>query len=192
MSNIEDRLNKLENKIKDEQFKTNKGLGNEVGYYIFDYLPEEELLIREKIINLEKKYRGKETKIVVFDLYDIIIKFLEEESFFDACVKFEEKKGLQEIVSAVNELLRMEEDNEKNELLLYIKKNTPKESIIFLTGIGKCYPILRSHKILNNMHQYIDEVPVIMFFPGIYDGQSLVLFGEIKDDNYYRAFRIVD
>lgn len=192
MNNIEDRLNKLEDKIKDEQFKTNKGLGNEVGYYIFDYPPEEELLIREKIINLEKKYRGKETKIVVFDLYDIIIEILEKEYFFDACVKFEGKKGFQEIVSAVNELLRMEEDNEKNELLLYMKKDIPKESIIFLTGIGKCYPILRSHKILNNMHQYIDEVPVIMFFPGIYDGQSLVLFGEIKDDNYYRAFRIVD
>ena len=31
-----------------------------------------------------------------------------------------------------------------------------------------------------------------MFYPGKYDGQELVLFGEIKDDNYYRAFKLVD
>lgn len=63
---------------------------------------------------------------------------------------------------------------------------------MLLTGIGKCYPLLRSHKVLNNLHQAIDRVPVVMFYPGRYDGQELVLFGEIKDDNYYRAFRLVD
>ena len=54
------------------------------------------------------------------------------------------------------------------------------------------FSVLRSHKVLNNLHQYIDNVPVVMFFPGEYDGQSLVLFSEIKDDNYYRAFKIVE
>lgn len=37
----------------------------------------------------------------------------------------------------------------------------------------------------------IDNVPVVLFYPGNYDGQELVLFGEIKDDNYYRAFKLV-
>ena len=74
----------------------------------------------------------------------------------------------------------------------YIRDNTPPNSVIFLTGVGKCYPILRSHKVLNNLHQVIDNVPVVMFYPGKYDGQELVLFGEIKDDNYYRAFKLVD
>lgn len=86
----------------------------------------------------------------------------------------------------------MEEDNQNNEILAHIKNNTPKGSIVFLIGVGKCFPILRSHKILNNLHQFIDEVPVVMFFPGKYDGQSLMLFSEIKDDNYYRAFKLVD
>ena len=77
-------------------------------------------------------------------------------------------------------------------IVKHIKDNTPKNSVIFIKGIGKCYPILRSHTILNNLHQVIDDVPVVMFYPGNYDGQELVLFGEIKDDNYYRAFRLVD
>jgi hypothetical protein len=62
---------------------------------------------------------------------------------------------------------------------------------VFITGVGKCYPFVRSHNVLNNLHQVLDSVPVVMFFPGKYSGQDLRLFGTIKDDNYYRAFKLV-
>ena len=77
-------------------------------------------------------------------------------------------------------------------IIEHIKENTPEKAIIFITGIGKCYPMVRSHTLLNNLHQVIDHVPVVLFYPGKYDGQELVLFGKIKDDNYYRAFKLVD
>lgn len=77
-------------------------------------------------------------------------------------------------------------------IVKYIQENTPEKAIVLLVGIGKCFPILRSHTVLNNLHQVIDGVPVVMFYPGKYDGQELVLFSEIKDDNYYRAFKLVE
>jgi len=189
---LESRLNKLEDKIKQPNFRKNKGLGNEVGYYVFDYPANQELLVRERVGYLEAKYENQDFKIVVFDLYDIMMDLLIKEGFLDLCEEFEKTKGLSEIIKAVNEMLRMEEDNQNNEILAYIKNNAPDNSIVFLTGVGKCYPILRSHKILNNLHQFVDNVPVVMFFPGKYDGQSLMLFSEIKDDNYYRAFKLID
>lgn len=194
MIELENRLNKLEEKIKQPNFRKNKGLGNEVGYYVFDYPAEYELLVRERIEYLALKYENDnhDFRIVVFDLYDIIIDNLIREGFLDICMDFEKTKGFSEITKAVNEMLRMEEDNQSNEILAHIKNNTPSNSIVFLKGVGKCFPMLRSHKILNNLHQFIDDVPVIMFFPGKYDGQSLMLFSEIKDDNYYRAFKLVD
>lgn len=194
MHNLENRLNKLEDKIKEPNFRQNKGLGNEVGYYVFDYPAEYELVVRERVNYIVSKYdnRNQDFELVVFDLYDIIIDLLIKEGFLDLCYEFERSKGLSEIIKAVNEMLRMEEDNESNEMLAHIKNNIPKNSIVFLTGVGKCFPILRSHKILNNLHQFVDDVPVVMFFPGEYDGQSLMLFSEIKDDNYYRAFKLVD
>lgn len=192
MHNLESRLNRLEDKIKLPNFRGNKGLGNEVGYYVFDYPADQEMLVRERVEYLKAKYQNSDVNIVVFDLYDTIIDLLEKEGFLDLCIEFEKTKGLPEITKAINEMLRMEEDNYQNELLAHIKNNTPQNAIVFLTGIGKCYPLLRSHKILNNMHQFVDNVPVVMFFPGKYDGQSLMLFGETKDDNYYRAFRLVD
>jgi len=33
--------------------------------------------------------------------------------------------------------------------------------------------------------------PLVMFFPGRYDGQSLRLFDRLDDGNYYRAFKLV-
>ena len=40
---LEERLNRIEDKISEKSFRENKGLGNEVGYYVFDYDPRAEL-----------------------------------------------------------------------------------------------------------------------------------------------------
>lgn len=49
MSSLEERLDKAEAVMKKPSFRQNKGLGNEVGYYIFDYPAEQELLVHERI-----------------------------------------------------------------------------------------------------------------------------------------------
>jgi len=35
-------------------------------------------------------------------------------------------------------------------------------------------------------------IPLVLFFPGTYDGLQLILLDEIKDDNYYRAFKLIE
>ena len=45
--------------------------------------------------------------------------------------------------------------------------------------------------VLNNLSQQVDDVPVIMFFPGQYSGLDLLLFNTIKDSNYYKAELLV-
>ena len=192
MNTLEERLNKAEAIIKKPLFRQNKGLGNEVGYYIFDYPPEQELLVRERVEYIRKKNEQSddEYRIVVFDLYEIIIEILKEKGYLEKCYEFEKKRGFDRITKAVGNMLRI---TAKDSLIVnYIRERTPEKAIVFLVGIGKCYPILRSHTVLNNLHQVIDNVPVVMFYPGKYDGQELILFGEIKDDNYYRAFKLVE
>ena len=191
MNTLEERLDKAEAMIKKPSFRKNKGLGNEVGYYVFDYPPEQELLVRERVEYIRKKNEQSddEYRIVVFDLYEIIIEILKEKGYLEKCYEFEKKRGFDRITKAVGNMLRI---TAKDSLIVnYIRERTPEKAIVFLVGIGKCYPILRSHTVLNNLHQVIDNVPVVMFYPGKYDGQELILFGEIKDDNYYRAFKLV-
>ena len=192
MNTLEERLDKAEAMIKKPSFRKNKGLGNEVGYYIFDYPPEQELLVRERVDYIRKKNEQSddEYRIVVFDLYEIIIEILKEKGYLEKCYEFEKKRGFDRITKAVGNMLRI---TAKDSLIVnYIRERTPEKAIVFLVGIGKCYPILRSHTVLNNLHQVIDNVPVVMFYPGKYDGQELILFGELKDDNYYRAFKLVE
>ena len=192
MNSLEQRLNIAEAVIAQPAFRQNKGLGNEVGYYIFDYPAEQELQVRERIEYIRKKSENStnDFKVIVFDLYDIIIDILKEKGYLDKCFEFEKSKGFDKITKSVGNMLRISAADSL--IVNYIKDNAPPNSIAFLTGVGKCYPILRSHKVLNNLHQVIDNVPVVMFYPGKYDGQELVLFSEIKDDNYYRAFKLVD
>lgn len=189
---LEERLDKAEEMIHRPSFRQNKGLGNEVGYYIFDYPAEQELLVRERVEYIRKKNEqsGDEYQIVVFDLYDIIIDTLKEKGYLEKCYEFEKKRGFERITKAIGNMMRI---TSKDSLIVnYIRERIPDKAIVFLIGIGKCYPILRSHTVLNNLHQVIDNVPVVMFYPGKYDGQELILFGEVKDDNYYRAFKLVE
>lgn len=192
MSILNMRLDKAEEMIKKPSFRQNKGLGNEVGYYVFDYPAEEEMLVRERVEYIRQKNENSIDgfKVVVYDLYEIIIGILKDKGYLEKCFEFEKTKGFERITKSVSNMLRI--TSADSLIVNYIKDNTPENSVVFLVGIGKCYPILRSHTVLNNLHQVIDNVPVVLFYPGKYDGQELVLFGDIKDDNYYRAFKLVD
>ena len=185
------RLDAMEAAIKKPSFRQSSGKANEVNYWIFDYPPEKELEVRERIEYMKNKNQEgtDEYQLVVFDLYDIIIDFLERKNFIDKCYDFEKQRGFGRIVKAVSNSMKVSENDSL--VVQYIQEHTPENAIVFLTGVGKCYPLLRSHNVLNNLHQSYLRAPVVMFFPGTYNEQELILFNEIKDDNYYRAFRLV-
>ncbi|MBF7082780.1 DUF1788 domain-containing protein [Desulfallas sp. Bu1-1] len=189
---IYERLDKIMPRILEKRFRENKGLGNEIGYYIFDYDPKDELLVREHISFIKQKVNSEhsEVKIKEFDLYDIMIEILEQKGYLTKVMEMEATKGSDKVINPIKRTLRL---TQKNDLIVdYIKNNVTPNDIVFLTGVGKAWPIIRSHTVLNNLHSAIDNVPVVMFFPGRYDGQELRLFEEFKDDNYYRAFKLVE
>ncbi len=192
MDSIDEQLNRIESIIKKDSFRMNKGLGNEVGYYIFDYDPQYELKVRRHVAYLKNKINNNSNspfEIKEFDLYNIIIEILQEKGYLDKFFDYEKTKGKEFAKKAIVKLLKL--GSESNLIINHIKNKTPENSIVFLTGVGKSYPLLRSHNVLNNLHQVLDEVPVIMFFPGKYSGNDLILFGTIHDNNYYRAFPLV-
>ena len=195
MESLEKRLDQMESIIRKPSFRQNKGKANEVSYWVFDYPPEKELEVRERIEYLRNK-NEKETdgfELVVYDLYDLIINHLEKKGFIEKCESFEKKGGFSRVATAVQHTLKITDKN--NLMVKYIVEHTPKNAVVFLTGIGKCYPLLEApevfNKILYNMPQEFAEVPMVLFYPGTYTEQELIVFNELKEDNYYRAFRIV-
>lgn len=188
---FQDRLDAIWNRISSREFLENKGVANEVRYYVFDYEACDELIMRQKIKDLIAR-NNPETdgfQIVEYDIYKLILSILEERGYVDKCIRFEKEKGREYLYNAISKLLRLTTDN--NLIVNRIMENTPENSVVFLTGIGKVYPFVRAHNVLNNLHQVFDKVPVIMFYPGNWNGQSLSLFGTISDGNYYRAFPLI-
>ncbi len=189
---IYERLDKILSKIQEKRFRENKGLGNEIGYYIFDYNPADELIVRNHIKFLKDKINSDDYgfKIKEFDLYEITLEILQDKGYLDKIFEMDKEKGTEYIINAIKKTLRL---TQKNDMVVeYISSRTEKDDIVFITGVGKTWPVIRSHTILNSLHSAIDDVPVIMFFPGMYDGFELKLFDEIKDDNYYRAFKLIE
>jgi len=188
MPTLNDRLDKIIDKIKEDKFIDGRGLGNEISFYVFDYEAEQELHVRDYIEVIKKyfDYSGTNRRIIEFDLYKIMLEIAKERGIFDRVFEMEEKQGKDALFRALTMFAKPEMFLDK------INERKDDFDVVILTGIGKVYPFVRSHTILNNLQEILDKTPVIMFFPGEYDGQSLQLFGKFKDDNYYRAFRLVD
>ena len=188
MANINARLDQIIPKIKKEKFIDGRGLGNEISFYVFDYEPEHELVVRDYIKHVKKEfsYEGSGRRIIEFDLYKMLIEITKEKRIFDRVFEMEEKQGQDALFKALTTFAK------PDVFLQKIKEQVEEHNVVFLTGVGKVFPFVRSHTILNNLQEVLDKTPVIMFYPGEYTGQSLQLFNKFKDDNYYRAFRLVD
>lgn len=191
MDNLDERLKQIEKIISEQNFLNNRGNSNEVGYYIFDYPAEEELKVRNYIDFLVKdnKNNSRDYNLKVYDLYDIMIDLIEEENLLEDCIQMEQENSMDYLISAVYDLLQMDENF--NYFRRYIENHTPDNSVVFVIGIGKIFPFIRSHGILNKLHLVFNRAPVVLFYPGKYDGQSLMLFSKFKDENYYRAFPLI-
>lgn len=190
MGNIYERLDKIFPIIMEKEFREKKGLGNEVGFHVFDYEPKHELLVRQHIKGLKEKVNKKNSDIQIkeFDLYEIIIKIIKDKGYLEKLFKMEKEKGTKSLIRPIKTTLRYTQENDL--IIDYFRKNVEEKDIVFITGVGKVWPIIRTHTLLNNL-QPVVKVPVIMFFPGEYSGLELHLFNKIEDNNYYRAFRLI-
>ncbi|MDR2832804.1 MAG: DUF1788 domain-containing protein, partial [Streptococcaceae bacterium] len=124
----------------------------------------------------------------MFNLYKIMLDYLEERGFTEKAYQMEQRRGMQKLIESIGRLLKMDQAEENNIFFEYVNEQTPKKAVVILTGIGELYPLVRAHSILNKMHQVFDRVPVVMMYPGEYDKLSLTILNTNKDDNYYRAF----
>lgn len=183
--NFYERLNKIKKRLDSNELHSNVGLGNEIGFYIFDYPPEKELVVRH---HLEKILPEIPRKISVVNLFELVVEYFKKRKILEPAKDTQVKKGDGEILRLVKGSL----DEEKRIAPEFIAAARPHEQdLVIMTGIGNVYPLLRTHRLINCLHPLMQDTPLVVFYPGKYSGQTLNLFGELKDENYYRAFRLV-
>jgi hypothetical protein len=186
---LTERLNGIFPKVISEEFLCGSGIGNEISFYIFDYPPESELRIRNHIDFLMDHIlrQRPELRVKHINLLGLVVEYLTERKLLDRCLKMQQEKGDEYLLRALAPVL----DAEKIAEVFAAAAEPDRHDLVLVSGVGSVFPLLRSHNLLNNLHSKMGKTPLVMFYPGRYDGQSLRLFGKLKGDNYYRAFRLV-
>ena len=201
MSDLTHRLNQILPKLTSDDFLRARGIGNEIAFYIFDYAPEDELRVREHIRflvdHLPKSKPG--LRVAHINLFEFLINYLKERSLLEKSFELQRKKGSDALLKALRGVLPEEKVAKR---FADIAKPAERD-LVLISGVGGAYPLLRSHTLLNNLHAIMGQTPLVMFYPGRYDTQTLRLFGKVglvgssaeerkKKTNYYRAFRLIE
>lgn len=189
--NLNERFTELEDRMLSVEQLTKYGTANDMKFYIFDYNHQDEMAIRKEVLKL----KTANPNIIEFDLYEMILDIIDEQGYTEDVIAAEKEYDKEHLLSEIFQpILSVEEDN--NEFLEKFKSvEDDGTKIILLTGIGKSYPIIRSHTILNNLQNIFKRNPVVMMYPGRYETKktmTLRLFDRLDDDNYYRAFPLVE
>lgn len=181
--------------LSSERFLKMEGLGNEVAHFIYDYDPSWALDVAQAKKRIKTKLNTElGIDILEINLYDLCVDLLKKRNVWDRVLAAEPTMDKPEFLKMLQNML-----DPQMHLAPAIKELMAAESfqILFLTGVGEVFPFVRSHTVLNNLQTVVSDKPMLMFFPGRYEvsatqGSALVLFGQLKDDSFYRAKRILD
>ena len=180
--------------ISGQRFLRMEGLGNEVPFFIYPFEPEDALKVAQSKKRLKNKLSALGITAFEINLYDLSIEILKARGVWDRVLAIEPEQDKADF----RELLQSMLDPEQH-IAPAIRDRLAAESydVFFLTGIGEVFPYIRSHNVLNNLQSVAATKPMVLFFPGRYEqsdtlGSSLVLFGQLTDDQYYRAKNILE
>ena len=180
--------------LSGKRFLQMEGLSNDVPFFIYPYDPADALAVAASKKRIKNRLANKGVEVCEINLYDISVEILKERGVWERLLALEPEQDKADFRELLQGLLDPEIHIAP---AIRAKLAQGDFDIFFLTGIGEVFPYIRSHNVLNNLQSVVTGKPMLMFFPGRYEqsdtlGSSLVLFGRLKDDQYYRAKNILE
>jgi hypothetical protein len=187
---FDERLNQVLPRILSPDVLDNRGAGGEIGFWIFDYPVEREMDMRQWLSDVIEPgivRKRPDLKFAVVDLFEEVIAILKERNLLDKAYEMQTNKGDATLLASLRSVLK----EDRLAARLTEKTDAANLDLLIIKGVGAVYPMLRTHTLLSALHPHMSHTPLLMLYPGVYDGLSLKLFNTLTDDNYYRAFRLV-
>ena len=187
--NFDERLNGVLPEITNDKFLHKRTAAGAIPFWVFDYLPELELKMREHIEFMINRIASHHPniKLIHIKLFDLMIDHMRERGNLEKAFELESEKGSSSLWKAMSASVKPERF-----VKIIDKKFKLKDAnLILISGVGTIWPWVRAHSLLNNLQSITGDVSVVMFYPGKYSGQSFRLFDRLDGDNYYRAFRLI-
>ena len=187
MSNILERLDKLKAKIQEEDFLKGNGLSNEVPIHIFCYDPKDEMAVRYFVDQITADQDIK-CNIKNKNLYEIFLKLCKDNRLLDRIPALEKSKGS----AFVLRNLQGKTASASNFVNEICKDGFKDGDVLLITGVGEAFPFIRSHDVLNAIQpQDTGKIPIVVMYPGTFDGRDVMLFNKLAKNSYYRAFNVI-
>lgn len=191
--------------LRSPQFLDAKSGNIFYNYYIYQYPADTEYSMRRQIIDFKERLERPTSfeDAMVLDLFEVFCDYLRSEQFGDQTLledTFEEDKTNPETVTKE---LTDEANSDAFIRFVYerIKEHitTPSpddkiKTLIFVHGIGKMFPYLRTNVFLTRYEKYNDpnSYKIVLFYPGHQEGNSFSLFDRLDDAHTYRAILLVN
>lgn len=185
MDNLNERLDKLKEYIQKPEFLEGKGLSNEVNIQIFCYRPEDEMAVRYFVEQL-KESASLGCNIKECNLYKVFMEICEDKKIMKGIPKMEETKGSDFLRQRLAKIATVgafaaKIDYEDHKL----------GDVLVLTGVGEVFPFMRIHALLEALQPLFSDIPILVMYPGVYDGKFVKLFDRLPANPYYRAFNVL-
>ena len=193
---LEDRLDQILPRITSDELLSSEGIGNEIACYIFDYPAQKETEIRKHLEEMMERLasRHSELRVLHLNLLDVILAYLKQRGLFEKTLEMQATKDS----AAVLRALKGPVSAEKIRDFIAAEHAPGNADLLLLSGVGSAWPMLRAHSLLNCLHPVMGSTPLVLFYPGTFDGTTLRLFGQITTTTsdpgtkpYYRAFMLV-
>jgi hypothetical protein len=187
MKALQSRLDLILERIENPRFLNNDGLGNEIGFWIFDYPAKHELVVRDYLKHLADKLGKRGYQFINVNIYETIIEMLGSRGLLERTFSLEKQVGVDAIRNTLSGPLSQKKIAE------FIAEKIQPETLDFvlLSGLGNAWPLVRGHELLSALQDVMGKTPLVLFYPGEYNGRDLHPFGMIESKNYYRAFKLV-
>ena len=184
---LQNRLDLVLERIESATFLDSDGLGNEIGFWVFDYPAQHELIVREQLSHITDKLTKRGRKFVHLNIFEIVIEMLASRGLLERTFAREKEKGIDAVRKSLTGPLSQEK------VAKYIENKIKPESLEFviLSGLGSAWPLVRGHELLSALQDVMGSTPLVLFYPGEYSSRDLHMFGKIESRNYYRAFKLV-
>lgn len=183
--NLMERLDNLRTLIETPDFLEGKGLSNEVNIRIFCYDPKDEMTIRHFTDKLMSD-KSLACHLIEYNLYQVFLSICEDKRILDKIEGLEEKRGSQHLI----EQFKRNINNKTFVTKMHYEPHEPGD-VILITGVGAVFPFIRVHALLEAMQPYFSDVPILVMYPGSYDGRYVKLFNKLEPNPYYRAFNVI-
>ena len=183
--NIDERLDRVWELLRDPDFLEGNGLSNEVNIRMFCYEAKGEMRVRHFVEQILTD-QTLPCHLKENNLYEIFLQCCEDKRILSRMPEQEKKRGKDRLQQMIEKSITVQAYVDK-----ICAEPPEKGDVLLLTGVGDVFPFMRIHMLLEGLQPRVGGVPILVMYPGTFDGRHVKLFDRLKPNPYYRAFNVI-